>query len=61
MSTVIVKATGEAGTYDRRIHIKGASEIVMDACSHYINADGIIMPLTDEMKGTLQNVITRFA
>ena len=23
--------------YDKRIHLKGASEIVLGACSHYLN------------------------
>jgi magnesium-transporting ATPase (P-type) len=26
--------------YDKRIHIKGASEIVLGACTYYINQDG---------------------
>lgn len=41
--------------------MKGASEIVMEACSHYINEKGIVMPLTDDMKGNIKNVITKFA
>jgi Ca2+-transporting ATPase len=27
--------------HPRRIHCKGASEIVLSTCSHYLNADGV--------------------
>jgi len=36
MSTIIENATGNGG-YDKRIMLKGASEIVLDVCSNYIN------------------------
>jgi magnesium-transporting ATPase (P-type) len=36
MSTIIENATGKGG-YDKRIMLKGASEIVLEVCSHYIN------------------------
>ena len=39
MSTIIENATGQGG-YDKRIMLKGASEIVLGVCSNYINDDG---------------------
>ena len=36
MSTIIENVTGNGG-YDKRIMLKGASEIVLEVCSHYIN------------------------
>lgn len=60
MSTIIENATG-AGGYDRRIFIKGASEIVMECCSQYMDDQGNVMPLNDVVKGTLNNVIVKFA
>ena len=41
MSTIIENASGKGG-FDRRILIKGASEIVMRACTNYINANGAV-------------------
>jgi magnesium-transporting ATPase (P-type) len=39
MSTVGSEATGNGG-YDKRLYHKGASEMVLQECSHYIDADG---------------------
>jgi len=59
MSTVL-ENIGNGG-YDKRIHIKGASEIVLDSCSHYLDDQGMIREMTDQMKGSLNNVITTYA
>ena len=60
MSTIIENATGKGG-YDKRIMLKGASEIVLEVCSHYINDQGQVAELNDSMKGHLDGVITGFA
>ena len=39
MSTIASDATGQGG-YDKRLLCKGASELVVEQCSHYIAADG---------------------
>ena len=39
MSTIASDATGQGG-YDKRLLCKGASELVVKECSHYIAADG---------------------
>ena len=38
-STIIENATG-AGGYDRRLLVKGASELIINSCSHYIDESG---------------------
>lgn len=49
MSTVIQVADGERTEhgYNKRIHLKGASEIVLATCTHYLNAAGEKKPLDD--------------
>jgi hypothetical protein len=39
MSTIISNATGNGG-YDKRLLVKGASEMVKNCCSHYLDEDG---------------------
>jgi len=39
MSTIIEEATG-AGGYDKRLHIKGASEMVLACCNTFMNDQG---------------------
>lgn len=60
MSTIISNATGNGG-YDRRLLIKGASEIVKGACDKYIDANGNIVPLTDEISKQIDGTIVEFA
>ena len=50
MSTILEHIEKTEYNYDKRIHMKGASEYVLDSCSHYLNADGIKTELLDEMK-----------
>jgi len=40
MSTIMENCGHTEHGYDRRIHIKGASEIVLASCTHYLNQDG---------------------
>lgn len=44
-----------------RLLIKGASEIILDTCTHYLNADGVRTELDDTMKAQLNQQITSFA
>lgn len=60
MSTIIENSSGKGG-FDRRILIKGASEIVMRACTNYINANGAVCQLTDAIKVNLNDQIENFA
>ena len=53
MSTILENVGHTEHGYDRRIHLKGAAEIVLASCSHYLNQDGEKIELHDEMKSNL--------
>jgi magnesium-transporting ATPase (P-type) len=53
MSTIMENCGHTEYGYDKRIHIKGASEIVLSLCTHYLNQDGQKIELYDEMKSHL--------
>jgi hypothetical protein len=40
MSTIMENCTDTKYGYDKRLHIKGAAEIIINSCSHYINEYG---------------------
>ena len=61
MSTVMENCGKTEHGYDRRIHLKGASEIVLASCTHYLNQDGEKIELKDEMKSNLLQIITDYA
>mmetsp|Transcript_14003 Transcript_14003/g.17695 ORF Transcript_14003/g.17695 Transcript_14003/m.17695 type:complete len:699 (+) Transcript_14003:2-2098(+) len=43
------------------LYHKGAGEIVLDDCTHYLDADGSTKPMTATKKRDLQNTISKFA
>lgn len=59
MSTVTTNHGGKG--YDRRLQIKGASEIVCRACSHYIDASGQRQPRDDATFQTVNDNIKTYA
>jgi Ca2+ transporting ATPase len=54
MSTIIPNATGKGG-YDRRLLIKGASEMVMSACTHYLDENCQSQPVNDQIKSIVND------
>lgn len=50
MSTIIHDCGKTEHGHDRRVHMKGAAEIVLDECKFYLNADGVPVPLNDSIK-----------
>ena len=40
MSTILTSITDNSNGYDKRIHMKGASEIVLGNCTKWMNAEG---------------------
>lgn len=60
MSTVLERVTGNGG-HDKQIFIKGASEIVKGCCNRYLNENGEIENLNDEMSKQIDAVITDYA
>jgi Ca2+-transporting ATPase len=61
MSTIIENAGQTEHGYDKRIHLKGASEIVLESCAYYLNQDGQKIELQDEMKSNLLQIINDYA
>jgi len=53
MATILEKVSGTDNSYGKRIHLKGAAEIVLASCTHYLNQDGERLLLHDEMKSNL--------
>ena len=47
--------------YNKRIHCKGASEIVLGTCTHYLNEAGDKVALDDQMSQQLDQVIKEYA
>lgn len=60
MSTV-VENLQTSNSYGKRLHVKGASEIVKNCCSHYLDVDGNVKEMTDEMNQNLDQVINSYA
>jgi hypothetical protein len=50
MSTIIKNCGDTEHGYDKRIHIKGAAEIVLASCTHYLNQEGKKVVINDEMQ-----------
>lgn len=62
MGSILTAIDDNEYRYDKRLHVKGAAEIVLGTCSHYIAADGSRKELTNEMKDDIiTNVIETFA
>mmetsp|Transcript_41245 Transcript_41245/g.62782 ORF Transcript_41245/g.62782 Transcript_41245/m.62782 type:complete len:160 (-) Transcript_41245:397-876(-) len=47
--------------YQKRLHTKGASEIVLDTCTHYLDDSGEKRILDDIMKSQLESTIKTYA
>lgn len=47
--------------YNRRLHVKGASELVVDTCTHYLDSQGVKHPLDDPTKQQIMQIIQSFA
>lgn len=41
MSTVVSNIQGSEYNYPKRLFVKGASEMVLETCSHYLDANGV--------------------
>ncbi|CAG8805440.1 5635_t:CDS:2, partial [Racocetra fulgida] len=44
-----------------RIYVKGASEIVFDGCTHFVNAEGQVQKLDDRSKQYFKDIISEYA
>lgn len=52
MSTVIHLDEGTATEhhYNKRLHVKGASEIILETCKYYLDKDGQKQEINDQIK-----------
>ncbi|KAJ2452978.1 plasma membrane calcium [Coemansia sp. RSA 2336] len=57
--TTIVPISGQEGRY--RVHAKGASEIVLRACTRMVGSDGTSQELDDKTRTEMQQHISTFA
>lgn len=60
MSTIIQKCGETQHGYDRRIHMKGAAEQVLENCTYYLNQNGEKEPMTNEKKRMILEVIADY-
>jgi len=62
MGTILTEIDDNEYSYDKRLHVKGAAEIILNTCSHYLDPHGVRRELTNTMKDDLiANVIEEFA
>lgn len=60
MSTIIENAKGD-GSYDKRLLIKGASEMILKCCNTYVNESGQVAPLDDNTTAQVLTIIDTYA
>jgi Ca2+-transporting ATPase len=61
MSTVLTGITDSETGYDKRLHVKGASEYVLSTCNRYIDESGNKAELDDVKKQELNSIILDYA
>lgn len=61
MSTIISNAKDSDDGYNKRLLIKGASEIVKRCCSHYLDKNGDVQQMTDAMSEQYDGIIQSYA
>ncbi|KAI8997400.1 PMCA-type calcium-translocating P-type ATPase [Pilobolus umbonatus] len=64
MTTIVKINEGHAMSTEKslyRIHTKGAAEIVLEACTHYVDIHGHVVPLNDCSKREQEIVIKSYA
>lgn len=61
MSTIIENCGPTKYNYDRRILMKGASEIVLESCNYYLDSKGNNRVLTDQKKQSFLHEINNYA
>lgn len=61
MGTILENIVDNEFGYDKRLIVKGAVEIVLSTCSHFINQEGRKENLTPEKQKELDKIIKKFA
>ncbi|CAG8457426.1 10486_t:CDS:10 [Diversispora eburnea] len=58
--TSIIKLKNSVGA-EYRVHVKGASEIVLGACTHYVDAEGKVQQFNENSRLNFETIITNYA
>jgi len=58
MTTVVQVGGGEGDSAKRRMYSKGASEVMLQLCSSYMDQDGSIKKLTPELRARVAQYIS---
>ncbi|KAF9407184.1 hypothetical protein BGZ94_002802, partial [Podila epigama] len=58
MSTVVENPNGKE---PYRLYVKGASEIVLGSCTHYVDSEGEVRPLDNEARAKFDQIISQYA
>jgi Ca2+ transporting ATPase len=63
MSTILELEDGAETehNYPKRLHVKGASEIVLETCTHYMNESGEKELISDSIKSMINEIINTYA
>jgi magnesium-transporting ATPase (P-type) len=61
MTTIIKNVADNEYGYDKRAHVKGASEIILRNCSHWINEEGNREEITDAVRKEIEDSIQSYA
>ncbi|KAF9282591.1 hypothetical protein BGZ68_005867 [Mortierella alpina] len=49
------------GAEKYRLYVKGASEIVLGSCTHYVDSEGQVKPLDDNARARFDQIISKYA
>jgi P-type Ca2+ transporter type 2B len=60
MGTILTEISNNEYGYDKRLHVKGASEIILDSCSHYLDENGDRKELTDSKRSEIIDEVIEF-
>mmetsp|Transcript_35304 Transcript_35304/g.40779 ORF Transcript_35304/g.40779 Transcript_35304/m.40779 type:complete len:150 (-) Transcript_35304:1261-1710(-) len=62
MSTILQNINDSSTGHSQRIHVKGAAEMVINKCTHYLDEHGDRVELTEQLKNTIvTDVIEKYA
>lgn len=61
MSTIVHNIKDAEFGYPKRLFVKGASEWVLESCSHYLDENGVRQPKTKEAESKILDRITDYA
>jgi magnesium-transporting ATPase (P-type) len=61
MSTIMENCLDNEYGYDKKLYTKGAAEIIIKSCTHYIDENGNKTILSNEMQSILSKIISDYS